>query len=650
MGGICSRSSNAENNPFSAANAHSDRYKSDGGGGYQSKAKTVVAPPPPMGGMEEEKIQEEKQLREPVVTRKSDAAASYEPAAPDDDFYDGIPRYPKTMTQKSRSVRSMAKVSEVSSRLGRAGTAGLGKAVDVLDTLGSSMTNFNSGNGFASAAPSKGTEIAILSFEIANTIVKGSNLMQSLSMRSIRQLKEAVLPSKGVQYLVSKDTDELLNIVAADKREDLKIFTGEVVRFGNRCKDPQWHNLDRYFEKISRGLSSQKNLKDEAASVMQQLMTLVQFTAELYHELHAFDRFKQDYERKQLESSISNQKGDNTSILKAELKSQKKILKNLKKKSLWSKSLEEVMEKLVDIVHFLYLEIQNQFGGAEGHQLVEGSTNCHQRLGPAGLSLHYANIIIQIDTLVARSSSVPSNTRDALYQNLPPSLKSSLRSKLKSFHVKEELSVKEIKDEMEKTLEWLVPVATNTAKAHHGFGWVGEWASTGSEGNRKQTLNTDVIRIETLHHADRDKTDLCVLEMLLWLHHLVTKTKSSTNPEGISSTLPTTSTPLPKANQEPKDMHVTHQSSTLTPEDEDMLQRVTKKQRVPRISKSQDFDAEKISLRKRRSLARSSSHSPGRRSKEVLPLNRLDSGLRGIDFGIDKKKVLDIMDRLDTPC
>lgn len=32
-------------------------------------------------------------------------------------------------------------------------------------------------------------------------------------------------------------------------REELKIFSGEVVRFGNRCKDPQWHNLNRYFEK-----------------------------------------------------------------------------------------------------------------------------------------------------------------------------------------------------------------------------------------------------------------------------------------------------------------------------------------------------------------------------------------------------------------
>ena len=87
-----------------------------------------------------------------------------------------------------------------------------------------------------------------------------------------------------------------------------------------------------------------------------------------------------------------------------------------------------------------------------------------------------------------------------------------------------QLTVPEIKDEMEKTLQWLVPIAISTAKydtlfghllahsyfhfcnnvfiiifpfcilliltrcfwfqtsefrAHHGFGWVGEWANTG---------------------------------------------------------------------------------------------------------------------------------------------------------------------------
>ncbi|CAJ1978660.1 unnamed protein product [Sphenostylis stenocarpa] len=60
---------------------------------------------------------------------------------------------------------------------------------------------------------------------------------------------------------------------------------------------------------------------------------------------------------------------------------------------------------------------------------------------------------------------------------------------------------------MEKTLHWLVPIATNTAKAHYGFGWVGEWASTSSELNKK-TMKAEVMRIETLHHADKEKSGM----------------------------------------------------------------------------------------------------------------------------------------------
>jgi hypothetical protein len=32
-------------------------------------------------------------------------------------------------------------------------------------------------------------------------------------------------------------------------REELAIFSREVIRFGDLCKDPIWHNLGRYFDK-----------------------------------------------------------------------------------------------------------------------------------------------------------------------------------------------------------------------------------------------------------------------------------------------------------------------------------------------------------------------------------------------------------------
>ncbi|MBA0822359.1 hypothetical protein Goarm_019165 [Gossypium armourianum] len=289
MGGICSRSCVRDDG---VGNAY-------GGGDFNNNYQTKAVPenslmnPPQVTEIMEKRIEE-----------------------PTDDFYDGIPRLTRGMSQKSRSVRStqaaVAKVSEVGSRLGKAGSVGLGKAVEVLDTLGSSMTSLNPNAGFASGVATKGNELSILAFEVANTIVKGSNLMQSLSRRNVRHLKEVVLASNGVQNLISKDMDELLRIVAVDKREELKIFSGEVVRFGNRSKDRQWHSLERYFEKISRELSPQKQLKEEAELLVEQLMISVQYTAELYQELQILDKFEQDYLRKRQEedNSAGTQKGD----------------------------------------------------------------------------------------------------------------------------------------------------------------------------------------------------------------------------------------------------------------------------------------------------------------------------------------------------
>ncbi|KAL2504702.1 Protein of unknown function (DUF668) [Abeliophyllum distichum] len=511
MGGQCSKAPTTPN-PYSQRGTGPEKQYYQRQQVQMDDSKFVITPPTVKETVENQVVKESPRL-----------SSRYESIS-DDEFYDGIPRYQRSPSRRSRSLR-VTKVSEVGSLLGRAGSAGFEKAAGVLNTA------------FASGAVNKNSELSILAFEIANTIVKGSSLMQSLSRRSIRQLKEVVLPAEGVHQLISEDMDELLRIVAADKREELKVFSGEVVRFGNRCKDPQWHDLDRFFEKRSRDRTPQNQLRETAESVMGQLMILVQLTAELYQELHALDTFEQDYQRKRIEeirlSAIQRGDKDGLAVLAAELKSQKKLVKNLKKKSLWSRSLEEVMEKLVDIVLFLNQEINYIFGSPVGETAEKGSTNNKPRLGPAGLALHYANIILQIDSIVARPSSIPPNARDILYQSLPPSLKSSLKSRLQSFHVQKELTVMEIQEGMEKTLQWLVPVATNTAKAHHGFGWVGEWGNTGSELNRKSVGPIDIMQIETLHHADRQKTEAYILELVLWLNYLVTQSKACANGRGV---------------------------------------------------------------------------------------------------------------------
>ncbi|KAJ3675196.1 hypothetical protein LUZ60_004238 [Juncus effusus] len=427
----------------------------------------------------------------------------------------------------SNANPTLTKTSNVSI-VDRVSNAGFGKAVEGIDLLISGMTNLNPSNGFISPISQKGNLISILAFEVANTIVKGANLMHSLSKENVKYLKENVFSSNGVQILVSTDSNELLRITAADKRQELNVFAKEIIRFGNRCKDPQWHNLDRYFSKLELEVTPQKQLKEMARADMQYLLNLVKNTAELYHEMHALDKFELEFKQrlKEENSIIEYQRGDTVQIIKQELKSQRKHVKRLQRKSLWSKVLEDIIEKLVDIIHFLHLEINIVFNAPDA--ITNRSTDNRQRLGSAGLSLHYANVITLIDNIYCRSSSINSSTRDTLYKGLPPSIKSQLRNRLHLPPLAQEVPVPVLKTSIENTLQWLVPIANNTTRAHHGFGWVGEWAHTGGMINRRQNgpVQTEVAKIETLFHADKKKTEAYILDLVIWLHYLISQTRS----------------------------------------------------------------------------------------------------------------------------
>ncbi|PSR99584.1 GATA zinc finger domain-containing protein [Actinidia chinensis var. chinensis] len=505
------------------------------------------------------------------------------------------------------------KVPQTSSFLGRAGIVGLERAVDVLDTLGSSMSNLNSHGGFISGMGSRGNRISILAFEIANTIAKGGNLMQSLSQENVQFLKKEVLISEGVQQLVSTDMKELLSIAAADKREECEVFSREVIRFGDLCKDPQWHYLGRFFSKLDSEHAFPKQQREDAETTMQELTTLAQHTSELYHELNTLDRFDQEYrcKLKEVESLHLPRKGESVMILHSELKHQRKLVRSLKKKSLWAKSLEEVVEKLVDIVTFIHQEILESFGD-NGLVLVgEGHANKKpERLGVAGLALHYANIINQIDNIASRPTSLPPNMRDQLYHGLPNSVKLALRSRCQT-ETKEELTIPQIKNEMEKTLQWLVPVATNTSKAHQGFGWVGEWANSGNEFSKKGDTCNSVIRLQTLYHADKQKTDQYILELATWLHLLISAVRQRDN--GIR-VFPTRSPTRKGLTMQPKSNHRrTHSNVKLSPEDRKLLEKVlSRKKLAPGLSKSQEFALVKKRGSKVWALSRSTGNSPNR--------------------------------------
>ncbi|KAG5246492.1 hypothetical protein OIU76_001327 [Salix suchowensis] len=520
------------------------------------------------------------------------------------------------------------KISQKKSFLGKAGTVGLEKAVEVLDTLGSSMSNLNPTGGFTTAMGSRGNRISILAFEVANTIAKGANLFHSLSEENIESLKKEVLHSEGVHKLVSTDMEELLIIAASDKREEFDVFSREVIRFGDRCKDPQWHNLGRFFSKLDSEYSMEKQNRTEAEVTMQELTTLVQNTSELYHELNALDRFEQDYRRKveEVQSLNLSVKGESITILHSELKQQRKLVRSLKKKSLWSKNVEEIMEKLVDIVTYLQQAILEAFGNNGVISVDKEPDDSRQRLGTSGLALHYANLINQIDNITSRPAFLPPNTRDSLYRGIPDSVKASLRSRLQMVDTKEELTKALVKAEMEKMLHWLAPIATNTTRAHQGFGWVGEWANTGDELGK----NSNQIRLQTLYHADKQTTDLYILELVTWLHRLINLARQRDH--GFKSMhVRSPSRKGPVFHTKTQRLQSLDHGDQLSQEDRDLLANVYQRRLVLGRSKSQEFSGNER-IGQDCPLSRSTGNSPVAATK-ILEHKKTDisDAMEGLD-------------------
>ncbi|KAB1203642.1 hypothetical protein CJ030_MR8G002792 [Morella rubra] len=434
---------------------------------------------------------------------------------------------PPTLSKPSTPTRTSKIIQK---RLGRAGE----KAVDVLDTLGSRMSKLNGNSGFANGRASRGSKISMQEFEV---------------------------------------------------------FLQEVIRFGDMCKDPQLHKLGQYFSKLDSDGPSHKQLKVDTETTIQELITLAQQTSELYHELHAFDRFEQDYRRKieEMESLSLPKGGDSLAIFHSELKEQRKLVTILKKKSLWSRNLEEIVKKLVDVVTCIHKAIWEAFENNGVTVVRQDASKGPQRLGETGLALHYANIINQINIIV--------------------------------------------KAEMERTLKWLVPVATNTIKAHQGFGWVGEWAKASIEFGKNSTTPSNLIRIQTLYYADKETTDQYILKLVTLLNHMISSIRHRDHgfkPQPVRSPTRTT------LDFHSKMRHFVAMKCTsktletqLSQEDKNLLDEVIGSLTVPGINRSQELDSAKN--RETRVLS-STGCSPAR---ELGAKNDKKTDISGILTGTD---------------
>lgn len=155
----------------------------------------------------------------------------------------------------------------------------------------------------------------------------------------------------------------------------------------------------------------------------------------------------------------------------------------------------------------------------------------------------------------------------------------------------------------------------------------------------KQTGMIEIIRIETLHHADKAMTDKCILELLLWLNHMSKQFKVAAKSGGM--VLPTKS--LKQLISLEKDHRPTLQPGNNSPvqclENQGMLRDISNRKRTFGLSKSQCFESAKMELKKNDRLSKSSGHSPASKSLGFLAAKKHSSGVPVTDFGLDKESI-----------
>lgn len=167
------------------------------------------------------------------------------------------------------------------------------------------------------------------------------------------------------------------------------------------------------------------------------------------------------------------------------------------------------------------------------------------------------------------------------------------------------------------------------------------------EANQRQTGVLEITRIETLHHADKSRTEDYILELLLWLNLMTKQIQAIATRAGLAS-------PIKSSKQvsswqkcvQPTLTPVNHSSPTRSAEDKRKLRDVSNRKHTLGPSKSQKFESTKVELVKHDRLSKSSGHASTSKSYDFIPVKIRSSGVAVTRGCCDKEKVMDAVDGL----
>ncbi|XP_076911719.1 protein PSK SIMULATOR 1-like [Bidens hawaiensis] len=224
---------------------------------------------------------------------------------------------------------------------------------------------------------------------------------------------------------------------------------------------------------------------------------------------------------------------------------------NVRKAKLWTQPYEKVIRSMSSMVCVIYARICIVFGpyvpdlpAAAAYQskqkqitntknseywIVDSGNNddkCPSRrtvpawgatvfhiagpetVGGARLQILYANLIMMAEENMTRKK-VKDNVRDEMYKMLPKNLKVVVKMKIKS-QLGKYCDKGKMKEALKRIFMWLSPMATNTLL----------WQKERRVEMTSFNMRPPMLLLQTLHFADKEKTEAAIIEVLVGLSFL----------------------------------------------------------------------------------------------------------------------------------
>ncbi|KAG5558445.1 hypothetical protein RHGRI_008398 [Rhododendron griersonianum] len=408
----------------------------------------------------------------------------------------------------------------------------------------------------------KKANVGVLSFEIAGLMSKLLHLWQSLSDKNITRLRNECICLEGVRKIVSNDESFLLGLACAEIAENLRLVAKSVSRLSKKCEDSSLRSFGRVFDEFSNTGRDPYNWvlswKEMDAKVNKKMDRLKTATSILYREMEELVILETDSRKKQLQKMVD---------LQQKILVHRQEIKYLKERSLWNRSFDTAISLLARSIFTVLARIKLVFGignvfssyavslprslsasaavypsdqNTNSGDFVSGPLMMTTRsskhldtkdssrgffelnskmlkpptstLGASALALHYANLIIVMEKMIRSPHLVGLDARDDLYSMLPNSIRSFLRARLKGvgFSASDPGLAGEWRDAVGKILGWLSPLAHNMIK----------WQSERSFEQQNLMPKTNVLLLQTLYFANKEKTEAAITELLVGLNYI----------------------------------------------------------------------------------------------------------------------------------